>query len=64
MFRDPELQFVMAKHEGDAAAMADGYARATGRLGICAVITGPGALNVVTHVGVAQTDDSVRDRSR
>ncbi|PIU20486.1 MAG: thiamine pyrophosphate-binding protein [Elusimicrobia bacterium CG08_land_8_20_14_0_20_59_10] len=47
---------VLAKHEGGAAFMADGYARASGRLGVCCSTTGPGATNLVTGVACACAD--------
>src|SRR3569623_697923 len=39
------LRAVVARHESGAAFMADGYARATGKLGVCSATTGPGATN-------------------
>ncbi|MCU0307452.1 MAG: thiamine pyrophosphate-binding protein [Thermoleophilia bacterium] len=47
---------VVAAHEGGAAAMADGYARATGRFGLVMGIGGPGATNMVTSLAAAATD--------
>jgi acetolactate synthase-1/2/3 large subunit len=44
---------VVARHESGAAFMADGYARQTGRLGVCCSTTGPGATNLITGVSVA-----------
>ncbi len=52
----PRIRFVIASHEGGAAFMADGYARATGRLGVCLVTAGPGALNALTGVASAHRD--------
>ncbi|MFC1684420.1 thiamine pyrophosphate-binding protein [Pseudomonadota bacterium] len=46
-------QPVVARHEAGAAFMADGYARATGRLGVCCATTGPGATNLITGVASA-----------
>lgn len=48
---------VVARHESGAAFMADGYARETGRLGVCVTTTGPGATNVITGVASAYQDD-------
>src|SRR5688572_25928610 len=42
------LRAVSARHEAGAAFMADGYARETGRLGVCCSTTGPGATNLIT----------------
>jgi len=48
---------VVARHESGAAFMADGYARETGRLGVCCTTTGPGATNAITGVASAYQDD-------
>ncbi len=50
------LQHVLARHEQGAGFMADGYARATGRPGVCYVITGPGLCNIMTPMGQAYSD--------
>lgn len=52
----PELTPIVAAQEGGAAFAADGYARASGRLGACLVIGGPGLTNTVTAVSAAQSD--------
>lgn len=44
---------VLARHEAGAAFMADGYARETGRLGVCVATSGPGATNLLTGVACA-----------
>jgi acetolactate synthase-1/2/3 large subunit len=49
---------VLARHEAGAAFMADGYARETGRLGVCCATSGPGATNLLTGVACA-FDNSV-----
>jgi acetolactate synthase I/II/III large subunit len=49
---------IVAAHEGGAACMADGYARASGRFGACLAIGGPGITNMVTAVAAACTDQS------
>ena len=54
----PEITPVVAAHEGGAAAMADGYARASGRIGACLCIGGPGLTNTVTSMSAAYTDES------
>ena len=46
--RDHGVRFVAARHETGAATMADAYARASGRLGVCSVHQGPGVTNAVT----------------
>src|SRR5262245_27457992 len=50
---DP-LRFVLARHEGGAAFMADGYARVSGRLGVCLVTAGPGVTHAATGALCAQ----------
>ncbi|HEX7240200.1 MAG TPA: thiamine pyrophosphate-binding protein, partial [Longimicrobiaceae bacterium] len=52
----PRMRFVIACHEGGAAFMADGYARAGGRLGVCLVTAGPGATNALTGIASAHLD--------
>ena len=44
---------ITTRHEQGAAFMADGYARATGRLGVCIATSGPGATNMITGVACA-----------
>ena len=44
---------VIARHETDAAFMAEGYARASGKMGVCCATTGPGATNMITGVASA-----------
>lgn len=48
---------VIARHETGAAFMADGYARETGKLGVCFATTGPGATNLITGVANSYVDD-------
>jgi acetolactate synthase-1/2/3 large subunit len=45
---------VVARHEAGAAYMADGYARETGRLGVCVTTSGPGATNLLTGIACAR----------
>lgn len=47
---------IVARHETGAAFMADGYARETGRIGVCCATAGPGATNLVTGVACAYAD--------
>ena len=53
---DPDLTLIVTKHEEGAAFMADGWARVTGRLGVCAATAGPGATNLLTGVACAYAD--------
>ena len=52
----PQIRRITARHEQGAAFMADGYARASGEIGVCTVPTGPGALNTLAAMGTAYTD--------
>src|SRR5262245_64335478 len=56
--RQTKLKPIVAAHEGGAAYMADGYARASGRFGAALGIGGPGLCNMTTAVAAAKTDDS------
>ena len=53
---DSSIHHVLVRHEQGAAHMADGYARATGRPGVCMATSGPGATNLVTGVATAYAD--------
>ena len=53
---DGRIHHVLVRHEQCAAHMADGYARATGRVGVCIATSGPGATNLVTGLSTAQMD--------
>ncbi len=55
-FYKSETNHILARHEQGAAHMADGYARATGRPGVCIVTSGPGATNTVTAITTAMMD--------
>jgi acetolactate synthase I/II/III large subunit len=50
------VRHVTPRHEQGAGFMADGYARATGRPGVCLIITGPGMTNIATAMGQALAD--------
>jgi acetolactate synthase-1/2/3 large subunit len=52
----PELRPILVRHEQGAAHAADGYARASGRVGVCLGTSGPGATNLVTGIATAQLD--------
>ena len=51
-----KIRHLLVRHEQGAIHMADGYARATGRVGVCLVTSGPGATNTVTGVATAYMD--------
>ncbi|MDA3851535.1 MAG: thiamine pyrophosphate-binding protein [Spirochaetaceae bacterium] len=53
---EPDIDFIMTRHEAGAAFMADMYARATGKLGVCLSTAGPGATNMLTGVACAHRD--------
>ena len=53
---DGRIHHVLVRHEQGAAHMADGFARATGDVGVCIVTSGPGATNLVTGLATAQMD--------
>jgi acetolactate synthase-1/2/3 large subunit len=53
---DYPLKHVLVRHEQGAAHAADGYARASGRVGVCVATSGPGATNLVTGLATAQMD--------
>ena len=55
---DYPLRHVLVRHEQAAAHAADGYARATGRVGVCIATSGPGATNLVTGIATAYLDSS------
>jgi acetolactate synthase-1/2/3 large subunit len=52
----PELRHVLVRHEQGGAHAADGYARVTGRVGVCLGTSGPGATNLITGIGTALLD--------
>jgi acetolactate synthase-1/2/3 large subunit len=56
IYREIGLRHYLARHEQAAAFMADGYARATGRPGVCLAVCGPGVYNAATPLASAQTD--------
>lgn len=53
---DAKLRFILTRHEQGAAHAADGYARATGKVGVCLSTSGPGATNLVTGIATAYMD--------
>ena len=52
----PGLRHILVRHEQAAAMAADGYARATGQVGVCVATSGPGATNLVTGIAGAMMD--------
>ncbi|MDP8230675.1 MAG: biosynthetic-type acetolactate synthase large subunit [Candidatus Gorgyraea atricola] len=53
---DSDIKFILTRHEQGAAHAADGYARATGKVGVCLATSGPGATNLVTGLATANMD--------
>ncbi|OHB47127.1 MAG: acetolactate synthase, large subunit, biosynthetic type [Planctomycetes bacterium RIFOXYD2_FULL_41_16] len=53
---DSPIKFILTRHEQGAGHAADGYARATGKVGICLVTSGPGATNLTTAIATAHMD--------
>ena len=53
---DSPIRHILARHEQGAAHGADGYARASGRVGVCLATSGPGATNLVTGIATANLD--------
>jgi len=51
-----EINVILTRHEQGAAHAADGYARATGKVGVCIVTSGPGATNTITGIATAKMD--------
>ena len=56
LYRDGRIRHVLMRHELGAAHAADGYARATGEVGVCVATSGPGATNLVTGLATAMMD--------
>ncbi len=54
----PQLRHILVRHEQGAAHAADGYARATGKVGVCLATSGPGATNLVTGIANAHLDSA------
>ena len=58
MLYDSDLEHILVRHEQCAAHAADGYARASGKVGVCVATSGPGATNLVTGIATAYMDSS------
>lgn len=56
LYRHPEIHHILTSHEQGASHAADGYARATGKVGVCFATSGPGATNLVTGIATAYMD--------
>lgn len=54
----PQLKHVLMRHEQGAIHAADGYARASGKIGVCVTTSGPGATNLITGIATARMDSS------
>ena len=58
MTKYPQIRHILVRHEQGASHMADGYARATGKVGVAIATSGPGATNLVTGIATAMMDSS------
>ncbi|MBU0693112.1 MAG: biosynthetic-type acetolactate synthase large subunit [Candidatus Omnitrophica bacterium] len=56
LYDTPQIKFILPRHEQAAAHMADGYARSTGKVGVCIATSGPGATNLTTGIATAYMD--------
>ena len=56
LFKNTKVRHLLTRHEQGAVHMADGYARASGKTGVCLVTSGPGATNTVTGIATACMD--------
>jgi len=56
MYTDKRVKHILVRHEQGAAHAADGYARATGKVGVCLATSGPGATNLITGIANANMD--------
>lgn len=56
LYKHPEIRHILTSHEQGASHAADGYARATGKVGVCLATSGPGATNLVTGIATAFMD--------
>src|SRR5271168_3119104 len=56
--RHSSIRHILVRHEQGATHMADGYARATGEVGVAVATSGPGATNMVTGIATAMMDSS------
>ena len=56
LYKQQDIRHILTSHEQGAAHAADGYARATGKVGVCMATSGPGATNLVTGIATAYMD--------
>ncbi len=56
LYHEPNIRVVLTRHEQGAVHAADGYARSTGRIGVCVATSGPGATNTITGLATANFD--------
>lgn len=56
LYKQDDIEVVLPRHEQGAVHAADGYARSTGKVGVCLVTSGPGATNLVTGIATANYD--------
>ena len=56
LYSEPDIDLVLPRHEQGLIHMADGYARSTGKVGVCIVTSGPGATNTITGLATANYD--------
>ncbi|KAB2336812.1 acetolactate synthase [Cytobacillus depressus] len=58
LFEHPEIEYLTTRHEGGASFMADGYAKASGEIGVCMATRGPGATNLSIGIHAAKQDST------
>lgn len=58
LYRHPDIRHILTRHEAGAAFMADGFARASGKIGVVLTTTGPAALNALTPLSGAHAESS------
>ena len=56
LYKQDQVKVILPRHEQALAHAADGYARSTGKVGVCMVTSGPGATNLVTGIATAYAD--------
>lgn len=56
LYTEEDIEIILPRHEQGLIHAADGYARSTGRIGVCLVTSGPGAANLVTGIATANYD--------
>lgn len=58
LFKQKKVRHILVRHEQGAAHAADGYARASGKVGVCLVTSGPGVTNAITGIATAHLDSA------